>query len=297
MNIDKSAGTVSIPRYLFRYVRDDDNLLDTLSTPYLWFTSRESLNDPFDLTNVLEINSSDEDLIWYMSKYIPKPLADKVSNVPLEFLADKEKRKSMVNSMKHILASLHKIYMESIGLCCFSFDNNSSLMWSHYGGSHKGVCMVVDTKNFISEFSLIKVDYKENLSKWNMIESRKKWGNTMDYQSNFDQVVLGTKYKNWSYENEYRLISRKTGKHILYPEALLGVIFGSKMKEERKNQIKERLVTKNSNLKFVDSSLELSTGEIKVSDFKNEMDTLKISGWRTLDDPKGQYNKDFNNEK
>ena len=44
------AVTIRIPKYLFRYLRDDANLVPSLAEPYLWFSQRAALNDPFELS-------------------------------------------------------------------------------------------------------------------------------------------------------------------------------------------------------------------------------------------------------
>jgi Protein of unknown function (DUF2971) len=285
---DKDSKTIPTPKFLFRYLRDDANLLETLATPYLWFSSPDSLNDPFDLTNVLDSNTTDENLDWYINKYGGKYFPDKELKIK-ESLQDKELKKKMAAFWQLLLAETHKAYLDRVAVCCFSFVNNSPLMWSHYSGGHTGVCLVIDAKRFVADFSLIKVDYKKNLPKWNIIDTRKQWGVSMEYNRNFDQVVLGTKYQEWEYEQEYRLISPNRGKHKLYPESVLGVIFGAKMPLDRRNDIKEKIKNIHSNFHVIDASLEISKGQVVVNGFNNSIENLPIGGWRYLSDPKGEF--------
>ncbi len=37
---------VEFPRYLFRFLSDDDHLEESLLAPYLWFSRLDSFNDP-----------------------------------------------------------------------------------------------------------------------------------------------------------------------------------------------------------------------------------------------------------
>lgn len=285
----KSQKTLTIPKYLFRYLRDDENLLATLTTPYLWFSAPETLNDPFDLTNVLTATSSDEDLEWYFYKYAAKIIDATIEKNFKELLANKEGKRKFLESIELAQSALHKIYIDSIGLCCFSFLADSPLMWSHYSGGHTGACMVIDTKNFVSEFSLIKVNYKKELPKWNMIETRKRYGASMEYNLKFDQVVLGTKYLEWKYEKEYRLISRCQGLHNLYPSAIVGVIFGARMSEKRRLEIKEKIQSAHTHITIENALLEPSSGSVSIHNFENRNDTLPFLGWRHLTDPEGQF--------
>lgn len=284
----KAATTKPIPRFLFRYLRDDINLLETLTTPYLWFSSPDSLNDPFDLTNVFDANTSDENLEWYINKYTQN-LFPGVDFKIKEMIQDPEFKKRNAEVMQPLLQATHEGYLEQVGLCCFSFVKDSALMWSHYSGGHTGVCLVVDTLKFLIDFSLIKVSYKQTLPKWNLIESRKQWGESFEYNQNFDQIVLGTKYKEWEYEQEYRLISPSRGKHNLYPDSILGVIFGAKMPINRQNEIKEKIKSLHSNFQVTNASLDVSNGQVLVNGFNNSIDNLPIGGWRYLSDPEGQF--------
>lgn len=285
---NKVPMTKSTPRFLFRYLRDDANLLDALTTPYLWFSSPDSLNDPFDLTNVLDVSTSDENLVWYINKYAGKYFPEGILKLK-ETLQNPESKKKMMDVMQLILKAMHEAYLKRIGLCCFSFVNNSTLLWSHYSGGHTGVCLVIDAKRFIKDFSLIKINYNNALPKWNLVEGRKQWGESWEYNQNYDQVVLGTKYKEWEYEQEYRLISPNRGKHNLYPESILGVIFGAKMPMDRRNEIKEKIKNLHSNIQVIDASLEVSNGQVVVNGFDNSIENLPIGSWRYLSDPKGEF--------
>ncbi len=288
---NKSPATISVPRFLFRYLRDDVNLSETITTPYLWFSSPDSLNDPFDLTNVLDANTSDENLSWYMNKYAGKYFPGLDLEIK-ETLQNPESKKRMNDVMQLILKATHEVYLKRVGLCCFSFINNSPLLWSHYSGGHTGVCLVIDTKRFVKDFSLIKVDYKQALPKWNVVESRKRWGESLEFNFNFDQVVLGTKYQEWEYEQEYRLISPNRGKHELYPEAVLGVIFGAKMSKDRRLEFKEKIKNLHSSFQIIDASLDRSSGRVVVNGFDNIIESMSIGGWRYLSDRKDQF-RDF----
>ena len=261
-------------------------------TPYLWFASPDSLNDPFDLTNVLDANTSDENLVWYINKYAGKYFPEGVLKLK-ETLENPESKKKMMDFMQLIFKATHKAYLERIGLCCFSFVNNSPLLWSHYSGGHAGLCVVIDAKRFVKDFSLIKVNYNKTLPKWNIVENRKQWGESWMYNKNYDQVVLGTKYQLWEYEQEYRLISPKRGRHEIYQESVLGVIFGAKMSMDRRIEIKEKIKNLHSYFQVIEASLDVSNGEVIVNGFENSIDDIPMGSWRHLSDPKGQF-RDLN---
>lgn len=98
-------------------------------------------------------------------------------------------------------------------ITCFSHRNNSILMWSHYGDSHKGVCLefeyeadilndvhYTDQKPFFNIYQYTRAIIQSNES-----NEQKKFGND-DLKNNVFSLFC-TKAKDWSYEKEVRSIS------------------------------------------------------------------------------------------
>ncbi|MEL7665575.1 MAG: DUF2971 domain-containing protein [Methanosarcina mazei] len=133
---------------------------------------------------------------------------------------------------------------DSIGVCCFSEAPESILMWSHYADNHQGICISfrsrkgdiwIDehTDQFLSLYKpstmeiaarsiFFKVDYKDDLP-----EPGNFFDNPYDDKwFNFFQ----TKFSDWIYEREYRLVLPKTdfeNRLLKYDKkSLEGVIFG-----------------------------------------------------------------------
>src|SRR5258708_20985967 len=57
------------PHFVFGYLRADDRLLSSLRESYLWFSSPQAFNDPFDCRDIFEADNTVEELRWYLSKY------------------------------------------------------------------------------------------------------------------------------------------------------------------------------------------------------------------------------------
>ena len=115
-------------------------------------------------------------------------------NDPFELLgidlSDKEFRRTF--NAGRVAAS------KAFGIICFSKDWNSPLMWAHYGNKHKGICLGFD----IDDSHLKEVTYfSERMAA--EIDMEKKYGGlTEDIIEN----LLCTKYIDWEYENEVRVI-------------------------------------------------------------------------------------------
>ena len=276
--------SIAIPKYLFRYLRDDDHLLETLTTPYLWFSDPKSFNDPFDLTNVLEFDASVDEFMWYMRKY---GHLDPDHESEIQRLVESGDPR-VAEVMTTILTALHTVYLQRIGVCCCSFRSDSPLMWAHYSGGHSGVCLVLNAASFVTNYSLIEVQYRAEVPKWSVIKKRFSYGESLKYNRDFDQVVLGTKYSDWAYEEEYRLISPTRGKNILDPECVAGVILGARMAQSRKDEIKASVTSSLPHAVIVDEELHLTTGSVSVPFFDNEKGLGGLSAWRLLTDTEGQ---------
>ncbi len=80
-----------------------------------------------------------------------------------------------------------------IGILCFSRNWDNLLLWSHYGASHKGICLGFD----IPDDCDLDVHYQPNL-----IRIR----GAQDVTEDLQLKVLRTKHESWSYEQEVRLI-------------------------------------------------------------------------------------------
>lgn len=117
--------------------------------------------------------------------------------------------------------------MESIRnntlIYCFTGNNNSLLMWSHYADSHKGACIEFEVEP--TEKDLIGVNYSDKKANFDIftvasiilaLEFIKKPFNGGDREfNNKIMVPFYTKSMEWSYEQEYRYIfSTKSTKRV-----------------------------------------------------------------------------------
>lgn len=130
--------------------------------------------------------------------------------------------------------------MES-GWCCFSEKNDDILMWSHYGNSHQGVCLEFDTtsSSFFSDNKqgVIKVRYSDVYPLLELTEVVASRGKVPLLRR-----LLGTKSSHWSYEAEWRMISKIGDYAHPYDEGTLtGVYLGCKITKENKETIKSIL--------------------------------------------------------
>lgn len=82
----------------------------------------------------------------------------------------------------------------TIFLASFSERSDSILMWSHYANNHKGVCIGYSLKELIEKYDFFPVVYEGRLQQYT------------DGSSELREIL--TKYTDWSYEKEWRLIQK-----------------------------------------------------------------------------------------
>ena len=132
-------------------------------------------------------------------------------------------------------ADLIHVYRHQVGLYCLTERNDSILMWSHYAADHTGYCLEFEATDYTPVFGTAqRVSYADTYPMINFY-------NTPDE----DKLGLSflTKFTDWSYEREWRIIDHDAGPgHREYPPELLkSVIFGLRMKDENKVLIKKWL--------------------------------------------------------
>ena len=203
-----------LPRKLYKYHKIDEYLDRSLQGGYLWHSGRASFNDPYDCyKHLLTFTATKEQLIDYGKRtLLPGEDLDDI----IDFILKNPNLvpEAYVNTIDSIL--------DSQGICCFTTNYQSTLMWSHYAQHHRGICLVFDTSNDIESFFVAKVRYTDEFTPRNYFD---------DY-TNAAMIMLTTKSNDWQYEQEYRLVNKDQGAISYHREALVGVIFGCKITQE-----------------------------------------------------------------
>ena len=91
------------------------------------------------------------------------------------------------------------------------FDNPP--MWGHYSDSGKGVCLAFDKSKIIdiirqnTRLYSKEVEYSDTTDLNLLNYARNKYGNAEDYIRSAKDELFFRKKRDWSYENEYRIIT------------------------------------------------------------------------------------------
>lgn len=235
-----------LPNYLYKYYGNTMRLLQAISGEYIHFENSATYNDMFDgVSNfnnetpaMIECNrdilNKIADLLNEKYKSLEKNneikriknfqfeqyerLSKTLENVSAELGAEWKSR--ILEVLKNQFAYTHTGNNQ---MSCFSSKDDSILMWSHYGKSLKGGCLIYDTTKDEKLFKhAYPVFYDDNRAKYN--------GKTEG---------LFVKAKEWSYENEWRIIADLKKVEILHTNACCGVIIGTRMDKTEQDIVKE----------------------------------------------------------
>lgn len=200
------------PRYIYKYRLINPNFWDALVNDYLWFSSFDDFNDPFDGRLKYPKQYSKNEINYFLQTICSIHNEKKI----------KEKTEYLYNNqdeLSEIISSAIADQKKETKVCCFSQINDSILMWSHYADGHKGVCLEFDVIKDPATFcSLQKVNYQQEYAISNYLADSK----------NAILNMIKIKSKDWQYEHEFRVIlPQETDNKIYYkPEALVSIIFG-----------------------------------------------------------------------
>lgn len=134
--------------------------------------------------------------------------------------ADKELRHAMVRTKDQL--------NDRYGMLCFSRDWHNPVQWSHYAEQHKGLCLAFDVDEGYAK-PINYVSSRLSLTKEQVLSEKGELT---------DELILPmllTKYKDWAYEDEVRVmasLSEEDGGYYFYPFdahlVLSGVIVGTR---------------------------------------------------------------------
>lgn len=139
---------------------------------------------------------------------------------------------------------LIQTYRHKVGLYCLIERKDSILMWTHYAAEHRGYCLEFAATDYTPVFGTSQqVSYAD-------VYPEISFYNT----PNEDKVLLTflTKFTDWSYEKEWRIIDHDNGPGLRdYPSELLrSVTFGLRMEEKHKALIKKWIEKRSHSVKL-----------------------------------------------
>lgn len=223
-----------MPDFLYKYRSMGEKVLlerlrETVVDSLIYLSSPKELNDPFDCRPFFEIPVAKEEQVEMVSgplryKYRTARAAQ-IRKMAEEFL----RAPNLAERIQQANEAFRSQEIEKIGVYCFSAIKDSTVMFSHYADSHRGICLEFDVRSKKHWEKIWEMHYSEA---YPVIQWSPKLS-PADSKKLFHWKDVG-----WKYEGEYRLIHNKQGHLTFPPDHLTGIIFGCLMSEKDKEIIK-----------------------------------------------------------
>lgn len=144
-------------------------------------------------------------------------------------------------------------------LCCFTTKGHNILMFSHYGNSHKGICLQFLPQATTRLGRPMKVNYDQNYPELRYMQLRNKGGELA-------KSLYLWKHKDWAYEEEHRVIRHGTpaGFVSFQPSDLSGIIFGCKADDKSIAEVKKWIKVGGSSPILYKTEVSRTAFELKI---------------------------------
>ena len=215
------------------------------STPRIYFSPPKKLNDPFECHPWFTFNGNRDEVIDSLTRLFQKTQRltahEAKARAVGSYLEMHHKNPQNLEAFRNDIIST---LSNKIGLCCLSQVPDSILMWSHYGLDHTGYCVEFEATRHTPVFGeALPVLYSADHPVVDFYQTPK------DDQVN---LIFLTKYSGWVYEQEWRIIDHENGPGLReYPAELMkSVIFGLRMSNQAKQQIREWVSRRRCPIRF-----------------------------------------------
>jgi hypothetical protein len=263
--------------HLYKYRSTDSQFtFDDLEKGQLYFSCPLEFNDPFDSKPNMIMEGTKDEFIAWVNKY--------------PYIKDKKRTleycKNVDYDGKKIIKYLNLGHIDEARILCFSENNDSTLMWSHYSNSHKGFCLGFKTEikgnNLNMLFNESDVTYRHSDITPGMLPLKKvQYNKDMPpnyniLKSSTDELIVffNSKHSDWSYEREHRIlipINLIKQQKVRFEKSILDeVIFGCNTSEDvitkTKNILKEKYPNNGKDIYLKKAVLVNGNFKLKIED-------------------------------
>lgn len=275
------------PEVLYKYRDDSPRTEDIFKKHKIWLSSPAQLNDPFECRiGEIPAKWEAETICTLENAQLMGLLMQAPSFRPpkcLFSLSEKETKRwiKRFTKMDHPrkVKAMRKLYSDhgiilsrpeniikdmrerisNVGIFSLSEDHSNELMWAHYGANHEGIAIGFSTlgDGKLSHqrhclpviYSLVKPTFNAGFK--NEVQIMVPGSGQVNIQRvSFEDDVfrstISTKTPAWNYEKEWRYIEESYGL-FNFPGILTQVVFGLRMKKERKDYYRKLVLQNISN--------------------------------------------------
>jgi hypothetical protein len=209
------------PSTIFKYETFTTRTLLNLKAQAVYFSSPLNFNDPYDCAITASISDpTPDELQRVLHHYLDDSDVPPELKTQLSTFSQPELKENLRNGAMLALNENREKFLKKNGVACFSERNDNLLMWSHYGGQYKGLCLEFRTEH--EPFNkLFPVKYVERMPQIRI--------DSILIDNDPSQLIdlFCTKSEAWAYEKEWRGLHTEVGTLFGYRSpALKAVYFG-----------------------------------------------------------------------
>jgi Protein of unknown function (DUF2971) len=285
-----------VPKHLYKFRTFSPQHLDALSKGVLWMSSPDRFNDPFDTTVYFDPDRffmEDLPLQEFLEKvkkldeartrgepFVPSPFTHPVPTKEwrerrrAEILANEpaDRRDKLLavtdQIMQTIAAQLRQqmtqYFRNNFSVLSLAGNPTAVLMWSHYSDSHRGFCIDYDFGSLppddLRRRLCSPVFYRGKRTDATRYMAKR---DPMDFNNLFGQYQCLLKERQWSYEQEWRIV-HAIGAPLANREFVMpmpsAIILGSQVRPDDERRMREFCDRKKITLKRaveIDGQLQL----------------------------------------
>jgi hypothetical protein len=219
---------------LWRYTTTE-RCEEILNSNSIYFPKAIRFNDPFDCAIEYDSTMQPEEYVEAVFRRSRKA-GDNWASIKKLLDADLQPDGSLTDKKKQVIAETAAEFKTSnanLGVLSLTEDPLSILMWSHYGASHRGVCI-----GFSREIgTTLAMDDVTHRVEYSDIYPEARLADMMAGSSLLSRKVLLTKARQWAYEREWRLMANKGDEQKALPAPIVRVLLGCEILDDARKKL------------------------------------------------------------
>jgi hypothetical protein len=293
------------PNKVYRYQKFSARTLVSLCRDELYFASPKSFNDPFDCDPTIKSNSDKDTLCNILVKLVSKRIeAEAIASFKKVKLSDNKvlnyakklgrdaANRELQNAeyyatdpeyecgvdeaeCRFLTSRIKSELLESYdkGICCFAITCVNSLLWSHYGDQHNGICIGYSPERKPKP-DLHKVGYGGSRTVETSLIAKALLRDNAKAKEILDRKILLRKAPPWRYEREWRLLgNRGIHESVL---ALKDITFGPRCPYAIVHSVIAALSAREDKIKFYKiyeehGSFKLNRRLVNIGEIENDL--------------------------
>ena len=205
------------PPYVFRFRPPNENTMSELDEGYIWFSDRNSLNDPLDSNPEFVQLSSDPEEQKLLYDTVADSLLDEATKRYFDENMDTKK-------LTEFAQTKVEPFINGFGIACFTMYPMNEKLWEIYANNHSGL-------SFHYNIDVDKEFFHNVLPIYYVSEIQAREYNPIS-EPNHIVDLFYKKTEDWSYEKELRLLKDRTGRIPFKRESLQNIIVGSQAEKD-----------------------------------------------------------------